>query len=262
MGQGNSRDRLKKGKRGGGGEARSAPSSPAVQKKKDDIPFVEDAPPSSPLRKGDGKRQPVVFRWRFGGKKVYIVGTFTNWKEKLPLSPSGNDFVGILHLDEGAYQYRYIVDEHWRFDPDQPTAVDESGEVSNFIEVQQSKQFSQATVPAVDETGEEYGQIRKRFEINRKNPAILPPHLRYTPLNQQMHIDPSLLPLPQHVVLNHTFTRIEGDVFALGLTHRFKNKFSTIVLYKPLKSIESSHSRSSVKESMSVDQQMDVDSPV
>jgi len=46
----------------------------------------------------------------------------------------------------------------------------------------------------------------------------------------------SPLPQPQTVVLNHLYIE-KGNtrsVVALGITHRFKAKFVTVVLYKPV----------------------------
>lgn len=47
--------------------------------------------------------------------------------------------------------------------------------------------------------------------------------------------DPTLLPLPHHVMLNHLYsvTRKEEKTVILGITQRYKSKFVTTVLYKP-----------------------------
>jgi len=69
-------------------------------------------------------------------------------------------------------------------------------------------------------------------------PAELPPHLlQKILLNEQVHssYEPSLLPEPQHVMLNHLYAlAIKNGVMALSATGRYKRKFVTTLLYKPL----------------------------
>lgn len=183
---------------------------------------------------------PTVFRWTHGGKRVYLTGTFNGWSQRIPLSRSGDDFVAILTLPEGYHHYRYIVDDEWRVDPDQPTVVD-GGVVNNYIDVEEMSKNEKnklgSKLGSVSEP-ELFGQDHHRFEVSKKHPPMLPPHLRYTPLNCDPHpVDPVLLPMPQHVTLNHAYFSLSGetsDVLALGVTHRYRHKFSTVVLYKPL----------------------------
>jgi hypothetical protein len=82
---------------------------------------------------------PTVFSWNHGGKDVYLIGTFTEWKEKISMKSSHNDFTIIQNLPPGVYQYRYIVDGKWQTDPSAPTIVDPQGIVNNFIEVKEQK---------------------------------------------------------------------------------------------------------------------------
>jgi 5'-AMP-activated protein kinase regulatory beta subunit len=48
---------------------------------------------------------------------------------------SGNDFSYIHTLKKGQYAYKFVVDDEWRYAPDQPTKTDVEGRVSNFIDV-------------------------------------------------------------------------------------------------------------------------------
>ena len=65
------------------------------------------------------EKVPMVFRWEGGGKDVYITGTFNKWSEKIPMRLSGNDFTYIRDLKKGKHAYKFIVDDEWRFAPDQ-----------------------------------------------------------------------------------------------------------------------------------------------
>lgn len=72
-----------------------------------------------------------------------------------------------------------------------------------------------------------------------RDPPIAPPHLQHPLLSYpSSRGDTSgTLPLPPNVILNHLFIE-DGEsprsVVAVGFTHRFRSKFVTVVLYKPV----------------------------
>ena len=55
--------------------------------------------------------------------------------ERIPLRRSGNDCVVCLNLLPGTYQYKFIVDNEWRFAADQPTVRDEMGNINNIFQI-------------------------------------------------------------------------------------------------------------------------------
>jgi len=75
------------------------------------------------------------------------------------------------------------------------------------------------------------------------DPPKLPPHLSDILLNQTQAQDPMMLPVPQHVVLNHLYVMQHTDpaILVTGITQRFKpnihtkitHKFVTTVYYAP-----------------------------
>ncbi|XP_015077674.1 SNF1-related protein kinase regulatory subunit beta-3 isoform X2 [Solanum pennellii] len=71
-----------------------------------------------------------------------------------------------------------------------------------------------------------------------REPPMVPPHLHHTLLNHPATGDESTsLPLPQNAVLNHLYIEngeVPRSVVALGVTHRFRSKYVTVVLYKPV----------------------------
>uniref|UniRef100_A0A8C7WPV8 Protein kinase, AMP-activated, beta 1 non-catalytic subunit, b n=1 Tax=Oryzias sinensis TaxID=183150 RepID=A0A8C7WPV8_9TELE len=74
-------------------------------------------------------------------------------------------------------------------------------------------------------------------EDKLKQPPILPPHLLQVLLNKDTGIscDPTLLPEPNHVMLNHLYAlSIKDGVMVLSATHRYKKKYVTTLLYKPI----------------------------
>lgn len=47
-----------------------------------------------------------------------LIGSFNNWSERLDMKKNGNDFILVLELERGIYEYKFIVDDEWRFAPD------------------------------------------------------------------------------------------------------------------------------------------------
>jgi hypothetical protein len=78
---------------------------------------------------------PTVFKWEHGGRHVYITGTFNNWERQIPMHRSGNDFTYVHNLPKGKHAYKFIVDDEWRFAPDQETIADVEGRINNYIDI-------------------------------------------------------------------------------------------------------------------------------
>ncbi|XP_043698948.1 SNF1-related protein kinase regulatory subunit beta-3 [Telopea speciosissima] len=75
-------------------------------------------------------------------------------------------------------------------------------------------------------------------EDEERDPPLVPPHFQQTLLSYPADRDTSgSLPVPQNVILNHLYIENRDtprSVVALGFTHRFRSKFVTVVLYKPI----------------------------
>lgn len=72
---------------------------------------------------------------------MYITGTFNGWTRQIPMHRSGNDFTYIHNLKRGKHAFKFIVDDEWRFAPDQPTVADIEGRINNFIDVTDFKPY-------------------------------------------------------------------------------------------------------------------------
>ncbi|XP_066252865.1 5'-AMP-activated protein kinase subunit beta-1 isoform X2 [Euwallacea similis] len=189
-------------------------------------------------------KTPTVFRWEGGGREVYISGTFTNWKT-IPMVSSHGDFVTILDLPEGEHQYRYLVDGEWKNDPHNKVVEDETtGDKNNSITVKKSdfevfQALAKDQESAKEDQQKEFTQeipVYKPWEKN-SGPPILPPHLLQVILNKDtpLSCEPTLLPEPNHVMLNHLYAlSIKDGVMVLSATHRYRKKYVTTLLYKPI----------------------------
>lgn len=209
--------------------------------------FTSQRPRSNTVSEGtkvtDSKVLPTVFKWEGGGKQVYISGTFTGWKT-LPMVKSHGDFVTIIDLPEGEHQYKFFVDGEWRHDPDIKIVDNGMGSKNNLVSVRKSD-FEVFQALAKDSEGvtssaqTEYGQEIPPHKPWEKvaGPPILPPHLLQVILNKDtpLSCEPTLLPEPNHVMLNHLYAlSIKDSVMVLSATHRYRKKYVTTLLYKPI----------------------------
>lgn len=219
----------------------------------------------------DDDTVPTVFRWEHGGRQVYITGTFNGWSRQIPMHRSGNDFTYIHNLKRGKHAFKFIVDDEWRFAPDQPTVADIEGRINNFIDVTDFKAYTGDREFEKEKAAADYGYIGGEVDTEKlgdtseesddmgtrpdkdgevfshnmpdlddytKEPPPLPPHLRHIILNKPPQLqDTAALPVPQHVALNHLYcTAIKDNMMVLGITQRFKTKFVTTVYYSPCSS--------------------------
>lgn len=187
---------------------------------------------------------PTVFKWDGGGKQVYISGTFSDWKA-LPMVKSHGDFVTIIDLPEGEHQFKFFVDGEWKTDPKLKNYDDgTNGEKKNTVSVRQSdfEVFQALAKDSEDSTNseqKEYSQDIPQMKPWEKanGPPILPPHLLQVILNKDtpLSCEPTLLPEPNHVMLNHLYAlSIKDGVMVLSATHRYRKKYVTTLLYKPI----------------------------
>lgn len=201
------------------------------------------------------KLLPTVFKWEGGGKEVFITGTFNNWQTKIPLVKSSHDgeFLTIIDLPEGEYQYRFYVDGNMCVDNNEPVVTNDKGTQNNVISVKKSdfevfealaldSLNTNSNKKGLDTPGSPSGEYcqdvppRKPGE-KHSGPPILPPHLLQVILNKDTpaHCEPTLLPEPNHVMLNHLYAlSIKDGVMVLSATHRFRKKYVTTLLYKPI----------------------------
>lgn len=83
-----------------------------------------------------------------------------------------------------------------------------------------------------------YNNAYPGSEDDSRDPPVVPPHLQNTLLSYPASRDTSgTLPLPQNVILNHLYIENRESprsVVALGFTHRFRQKYVTVVVYRPV----------------------------
>lgn len=202
---------------------------------------------------------PTVFRWEYGGKEVYLSGSFNEWKTRIPMAYSGGEFNAIIELLEGEHHFKFLVDGHWIHDPNQPTVNDTFGGRNNVVNIKRSdfdaaealdedlgmQKGSFGSLRQISPPGS-YGQLIPspntpvviHDSLHSSVPPMLPPHLLNVILNKEAvdQKDPTLLPIPHHVALNHLYAlSIKDGVMTLSATHRYRRKYVTTVFYKPVR---------------------------
>ncbi|XP_037496480.1 SNF1-related protein kinase regulatory subunit beta-2 isoform X2 [Jatropha curcas] len=156
------------------------------------------------------KLNPVMITWSYGGKQVAVTGSWDNWDKRQPLHRS-----------------------------DLPWECDDSGIAYNILDVQEDvpeapeslSEFENSPSPVTSYNNESLDD--NDFS---KQPPDLPPQLQLTLLNDRSSAleNQQSLPRPRHAVLNHLYIQNNrAQPVALGSTHRFLQKYVTVVIYKP-----------------------------
>jgi len=204
------------------------------------------------------KKIPCVFKYSGKiAKEVYLVGTFTSWKDKIPMIKNDGDFVVIVDLPEGEHQYKFVVDGKWEHDPSQQTVNDNFNGKNNVVTVKKSDfevmdaLENDANQPCQnkplqsndDLSKSPPGEYTDELPVRGLNlmsldkPPYLPPQLLNIVLNKDTstRCEPALLPEPNHVMLKHLYAlSIRDGVMVLSSTFRHKQKFITTCFYKPI----------------------------
>ncbi|KAG8648270.1 hypothetical protein MANES_09G168100v8 [Manihot esculenta] len=79
---------------------------------------------------------PMRFVWPYGGRSVFLSGSFTGWTEHIPMSPMEGCptvFQVICSLTPGHHQYKFFVDGEWRHDDHQPSVSGNYGVVNTVF---------------------------------------------------------------------------------------------------------------------------------
>jgi 5'-AMP-activated protein kinase regulatory beta subunit len=97
--------------------------------------------------------------------------------------------------------------------------------------------YSQDLPQYIRQNHEMGNNLSQSHQTSGAGPPILPPHLLQVILNNPNvnFGEPTLLPQPNHVMLNHLYAlSIKDGVMVLSATHRYKKKYVTTLLYKPI----------------------------
>lgn len=212
--------------------------------------------PQTPAMPDVVKAMPVIIRYKLPGslakgekppkKDIKLLLEANQWRP-MPMSPSDDNYFAVVNLQPGEHCFKFEVDGEVVLDASQP--VRSAGEPANTVTVTEALLFSHLDDVDLINDVDGWGQTHTEFEETRKHPPIMPPHLRYTPLNTPptqircdvdgnmaptgaVPLDPEHLPLPLSVTINHAYFQRRDDHVVLGVTTRYRNKFTTVTYYK------------------------------
>lgn len=81
--------------------------------------FVENSRASGTSSSGTVLLVPTRFVWPYGGRRVFLSGSFARWSEHLPMAPvegCPTVFQCICSIPPGYHQYKFYVDGEWKYD--------------------------------------------------------------------------------------------------------------------------------------------------
>ena len=82
----------------------------------------------------NNNKVPTMFEWSFKGNSVYLTGSFCNWKEFFLMKKDENGiFRLILDLNKGFHQYKFKIDNEWKYNINFPI-INDNGFINNYID--------------------------------------------------------------------------------------------------------------------------------
>ena len=84
----------------------------------------------------NNNKKNYTFIWKEGGNDVKITGSFSDWKIQFQMTkdPKDQTFKCQLPLASGIYQYKFIVDNVWKYSNNYPTIKDGDGNINNLLD--------------------------------------------------------------------------------------------------------------------------------
>eukprot|EP00049_Salpingoeca_infusionum_P018515 m.357594 g.357594 ORF g.357594 m.357594 type:complete len:270 (+) comp17876_c0_seq1:97-906(+) len=208
------------------------------------------------LEEADFLTFPVTLIWHGAGEEGVVYSSFNTDGTKMERNADG--FLEVtVHVPPGDHEYKYLIDGELKYSPSQPFFTTASGDTKNIMHVEENGTVSGFTNPGqlshdsiceLEQSTDgrtspdgSYSQIVPSLQ-DAAPPVALPPHLLQVALNSDSpDNDPTRLPEPDHVVLNHLYAlAVKDQVIVLGTSNRYKQKFVTTVMYKPLDDEEGS----------------------
>ena len=97
---------------------------------------VEIIDQKSSKRKESEITVPTLFEWKEGGNTVLLTGSFCNWNERFMMEKNykTDNFEFTIDLPLGQYEYKFIVDNKFRYSACARCTTDENGNRINYID--------------------------------------------------------------------------------------------------------------------------------
>ena len=152
--------------------------------------------------------------WNEGGNDVYIIGKFSNWKNKIKMnktnSGKNNNFekeVPIPNIQKEKFVFKFIVDNEWKYSKNYPKTTDHQGNINNYIDyafvnshLNQLKKKENETVASNNENNLK-NSLNKSKE-NSKDNSTKSIYGNIYPSNELLNQEPPKMPDVLNIVTN------------------------------------------------------------
>jgi hypothetical protein len=84
----------------------------------------------------------TIFQWDGEGENVYLTGSFCHWNQFFEMKKSqeqNNKFFLNLFLPKGIYQYKFKINDKWKYNSNFPICKDKNGNINNIIDLTKEK---------------------------------------------------------------------------------------------------------------------------
>jgi len=115
-----------------------------------------------------------------------------------------------LRLPRGVYQYKYIVDDDWKFSPDDPTTADEHGNINNIVDTTNVENMNKI----IQKTS---GRHLKKQESSNNN-EIPTVNQNINVINSQVNFSdqaPQIPPHLMHITFLNERERMENNNYSI-----------------------------------------------
>jgi len=148
---------------------------------------------------------------------------------------SGNEFSVVQELPRGVHQYKFIVDEQWRFATDQPKTQDGSGNMNNVLDITTYQKF-QAGLLQEREPPMTFGQVipdPNDYTLDAPHLPLVLQKSSYCAVPPRPEVGSGVLPnIQTHLLSDHVYLEdnLDDDIpLIASVTHRYDQKYSTTV---------------------------------
>ena len=180
---------------------------------------------------------PTLFEWREGGNIVYVTGSFCGWSQFFIMAKNANGvFQLTLELPKGFHQYKFKVDNQWRYSGAFPV-INDNGNVNNYVDTtkwespikpKQEEKKEDSVKSHHSKLGAKPGRdnYSKNKYLNRTEQNLLSENNSFKQIAKMPHVNLN------HLHSKNTSGQNINSVLS-SCTSRVRNKFTTIIYYCP-----------------------------
>ena len=164
-------------------------------------------------------RYSTIFEWDGEAQCVYLTGSFCNWEQFFEMKKSSsknNKFFLTLFLPKGIYQYKFKIDNIWKYNSNFPIYHDNSGNTNNILDLtkENKEEMAKTDISSIFTSKENEANNNetkfisnlKLFDSNENNEEIQKPPLIYS-----QNFDINFLSNQNDLGLNNTFLQSKEE---------------------------------------------------